>query len=326
MIVIFAREDDAHARAVAAILDATHREAAIVFDMARFPVATRLSVSFAEVGSSCILTDGQGRQVDLYAVTSFWWRRPQALQLDPRITDPSVQQFALNESFSALHGVLRSCPGLWVNDINRDEHADYKPRQLHLARQHGLQVPETLITNDPAKVRAFFDAWNGDVVYKAFNQRGLIWRPTRRLATADFAHIDSVACAPVIFQRHVEGVRDIRVTVVGPRVFGTEFRIEGAPCIDHRLLLDSAACAAHRLPAELEAQVLHYVRALGLEYGSLDFRLTADGAYWFFEINTAGEFLYLQERSGQPIAQAMAEHLALGEPACPAATLAAAQP
>jgi hypothetical protein len=43
--------------------------------------------------------------------------------------------------------------------------------------------------------------------------------------------------------------------------------------------------------------------------------MTAAGEYFFFELNTAGEFLYLQDRTGQPIAAAVAAHLAEGRPA-----------
>ena len=87
-----------------------------------------------------MLAAGNGQLVNLNEVASFWWQH-QPLQLDPRITDLGVQQFALNESLSALFGVLRSCSELWVNNIHCDEHADFKPRQLRLARQHGLRVP-----------------------------------------------------------------------------------------------------------------------------------------------------------------------------------------
>ena len=53
------------------------------------------------------------------------------------------------------------------------------------------------------------------------------------------------------------------------------------------------------------------------KYGGIDFRLTSDGRYVFFEINTAGEFMYLEDRTGQPLSEAMAAHLALGTPAHP---------
>jgi len=316
VIVIFAREDDRHATAVAGILARDHDETVTIFDLSMYPSSVRLTYSLSAREEGFSFVDRDNRRIDFTSVKSFWWRRPQALQPDPRIADVRAQQFALQESLSALYGMLRCCPGLWVNDIEHDQNADYKPRQLAAVQRHGLPVADTLITNDPAEARAFFDRHGGEVVYKAFNQRGLIWLPTRRLAARDLPLLDSLQCAPVIFQRYVEGTRDIRVTVVGNSVFATEFLIEQADCVDHRLVLGSAPCGAHRLPPETEGKVVDLVRDLKLEYGSVDLRLTSDGEYFFFEINTAGEFLYLEERSGQPIAAAMAAHLAAGQPAC----------
>jgi RimK-like ATP-grasp domain len=317
LIVIFAREDDRHAVAVAGILERNHGKAVSIVNLSAFPALLRLGARFSPVERGGFFIDPQGRRTDFAAIESFWWRRPQALLPDPAITDAQAQQFAVQESLSALYGVLRCCPGLWVNDIEHDSNADYKPRQLAAMQRIGLPLPDTLITNDPDEARAFFDAHRGEVVYKAFNQRGLIWLPTRRLAADDLVHLDALRFAPVIFQQLIEGVRDIRVTVVGDQVFATEFAIENAGCIDHRLLLATAPCAAHRLPGAVERQALRLVRELGLEYGSIDLRMTAAGEYFFFELNTAGEFLYLEERTGQPIAAAVAAHLAAGRPAAP---------
>ena len=97
-------------------------------------------------------------------------------------------------------------------------------------------------------------------------------------------------------------IRDIRVTIIGNTVLATEFTIESATCVDHRLIMGSTACAAHRLPPATERGVIDLVRALNLEYGSIDLRLTPNGNYVFFELNTAGEFLYLEDRTGQPVA------------------------
>ena len=48
------------------------------------------------------------------------------------------------------------------------------------------------------------------------------------------------------------------------------------------------------------------MRRLGLVYGAIDLRLTGDGRYVFLEINPAGQFLYVEEQTGQPIAAALA--------------------
>jgi hypothetical protein len=317
VIVIFAREDDRHATAVAGILKREHRKAVAIFNLSTFPASLRLGARFSSAECGGFFIDPEGRRIDFDSIESFWWRRPQALLPDPAIPDAQAQQFAVQESLSALYGVLRCCPGLWINDIEHDSNADYKPRQLAAMQRIALPMPDTLITNDPNEARTFFDRHRGEVVYKAFNQRGLIWLPTRRLTAGDLVHLDTLRFAPVIFQRLIEGVRDIRVTVVGDDVFATEFAIENADCIDHRLLLATAPCAAHRLPAVVERQVIRLVRDLKLEYGSVDLRMTAAGEYFFFELNTAGEFLYLEDRTGQPIAAAVAAHLAAGRAATP---------
>ena len=48
---------------------------------------------------------------------------------------------------------------------------------------------------------------------------------------------------------------------------------------------------------------------LGLVYGAIDLRRTPEGDHVFLEVNTAGEFLFVEERTGQPIARAIAEWL-----------------
>ena len=51
-------------------------------------------------------------------------------------------------------------------------------------------------------------------------------------------------------------------------------------------------------------------RGLGLVYGAIDLRRTPDNEYYFFEVNTAGEFLFIEDRTGLPIASAIADWLA----------------
>jgi glutathione synthase/RimK-type ligase-like ATP-grasp enzyme len=54
------------------------------------------------------------------------------------------------------------------------------------------------------------------------------------------------------------------------------------------------------------------MRRLGLIYGAIDLRLAKDGRYVFLEINPAGQFLYVEQQSSQPIAAALAARLAAG--------------
>ena len=54
---------------------------------------------------------------------------------------------------------------------------------------------------------------------------------------------------------------------------------------------------------------------LGIVYGAFDLRRTPDGDHVFLEVNTAGEFLFVEERTGMPITDAVASWLADPVPA-----------
>jgi glutathione synthase/RimK-type ligase-like ATP-grasp enzyme len=328
MIVITAKENDAHALRVAPILVSRHGEEVILFDTSLIPSATVLVGRYGDengAGDLTLVLPG-GRRLNLKEVKSFWWRRPQPLMVDPLITDPVASNFAYQESISALFGFLECCEGLWVNNIQNDTAAEYKPFQLKVAAQHGFRIPETLITNSPHELMAFFDNHHGSVVYKAFNQRGLVWRPTRMLRQEDLVQLENLRFAPVIFQDVVPGIRDIRVTAIGERLFAAEFDLERVDEVDYRTRLGEIACRPHTLPTEMEGRIHALMESLALEYGGIDFRLTPDGDYVFFEINTAGEFLFLEDRTGQPISDAMAAHLAGGKAAHPGRKPHSSQP
>jgi hypothetical protein len=45
----------------------------------------------------------------------------------------------------------------------------------------------------------------------------------------------------------------------------------------------------------------------------VDLRRTPSGEHVFLEVNTAGQWLFVEQATGQPIAQALAEALVAGE-------------
>jgi D-alanine-D-alanine ligase-like ATP-grasp enzyme len=80
--------------------------------------------------------------------------------------------------------------------------------------------------------------------------------------------------------------------------------------VDVRMNVD-AKHVAHDLPNDVSDKLRALMRRLGLVYGAIDLRLSEDGRYVFLEINPAGQFLYVEEQTGQPITSALAARLAL---------------
>jgi hypothetical protein len=63
------------------------------------------------------------------------------------------------------------------------------------------------------------------------------------------------------------------------------------------------------LPPDVLAGIRGLMQRLGLRYAALDFRRDEDGQHWFLEANPAGQWLFLEDRTGQPITRAVAEAL-----------------
>jgi len=63
------------------------------------------------------------------------------------------------------------------------------------------------------------------------------------------------------------------------------------------------------LPPAVEAQLRQLMARLGLVYGAIDMRLTPDDRYVFLEINPAGQWLFVEQRSMQPITATLAAML-----------------
>jgi hypothetical protein len=117
-----------------------------------------------------ITVDGQ--TVRLTEVTAVYYRKPRDFELAPGLSGPE-RRFSHAQARVGLGGVLASLPVRWLSHPSALADAEYKPRQLTLLRQAGLFTPPTLVTNDPAAVRAFAAA-QGDLVVKPLAEP-IVW-------------------------------------------------------------------------------------------------------------------------------------------------------
>ncbi|MGB6743622.1 MAG: hypothetical protein WBE38_08185 [Terracidiphilus sp.] len=311
-VMIVSTVGDPHARAVMAALQA-QGAAVELLDLSDFPSQLALTMAFEDGARRFRLSRTGGGTLDLDSISAVWWRRPQGFGVPDSLADPAHRRYALSEAATAFDGLYQSMNALWINEPARDLAAGHKPYQLALAQQLGLSIPVTLMTNDPEEAREFWQRYPGEVIYKQFKALQETWRETRKLREEETALAESVRLAPVIFQRFVDAVADVRVTIVGDEIFAasTDPR-KGAYPVDFRYNPE-LKWERHALPAAIEDTLRILMRRLGLEYGAIDLRLTPEGEYVFLEINPAGQFLWVEMETGHQIAGALAAHLAKGE-------------
>ncbi|MFJ6459487.1 ATP-grasp ribosomal peptide maturase [Streptomyces sp. NPDC091387] len=278
-------------------------------------IGADLTVS-ARFGTCPVSIAGQvrtpSRTMDLAEVRSVYWRRPvwPAFQ---HLEDNDAR-FAAAQVRYGLGGVLYSLDGpLWINQPQRNAAADYKPTQLAVAQRLGLTVPPTLVTNDPSEARAFM-ADHGRVIFKT-----LRWTRYERNevpvtgwaepVTAD--EIDESVCVtPHLFQARVDKVADVRVLVVGRRVFAV--RIDSG-LLDWRKDYSALSYTVVDLPAQVGKALLTYLDHFGLVSGSFDLAVDRAGDYWWLELNPNGQWGWLEESTGLEMSAAFADLLTRGD-------------
>jgi glutathione synthase/RimK-type ligase-like ATP-grasp enzyme len=248
--------------------------------------------------------------VDLEAITSVWWRRPSATQLRNVYTGVS-RSFVQAEFDHFIEGTVWSTHALWVNDPVLGRRAARKVVQLRKARESGLVLPPTLMSNNADDVRAFAQDIGGPLVVKRV---GTGPGPASKTMLFESESIGSIVeellPTPAIFQKYVVPGVDLRTIWIDGQHWTV--RIDSAvgstpeDCrYDHLV-----PYAPAELPMETQLSLRRLMSTLGPAYGAIDFRVDPGGQIYFLEVNPAGQFLYLQARVDIPIVEALAALLA----------------
>lgn len=290
-----------------------------------FPSSAQLTFAIegGRVTGRLLLHDS-GREVDLARVYSVYFSHPKPP--NPTFASaPEVLEFAKRETDAALRGLWRVLDddALWVSAPHAIRAAESKPFQLRLAADLGLATPRTLVTMQSARARSFLAACRGRMVFKALAQSGEPWlhdgdgTPLLQLTNVlDEQHLellDRVQLAPCLFQEYVEKKVELRVTVVGDKVFAAELdsQSDSATVVDWRRMDHARPIPhqPHQLPPLVEDACRRMVSLLRLRYGAIDLILTPEDEYVFLEINPVGQWGWIEQLTGMPICAALCDLL-----------------
>jgi hypothetical protein len=256
--------------------------------------------------------------LDMSAFSAIWLRRPGKVKA-LAVKEPWAAKMVESESNRAVEGFFRILPCLWVNHPSAQTEAGYKFKQLDAARRCGFKVPKTLVTNDPAAVSDFYKACQGKMIYKLIDEA--TWQhfpdfeipkgiPTTLFRESDLRHLEQVRLGLHLFQECIDKIADIRITVVGNKIFAVRIESQtGQGNIDFRLDY-SVAMSPYRLPDEIAERCLKLLQTLSLNFGAIDICLTPDGNHVFLEVNAQGQWMWMEKDLDLPISRELARLLA----------------
>ena len=310
MILVISYEGEEHTAGVVNLLRAEGREV-VQIDLADFPVKSPMAITWSSDAKPKYEIETSAGMVDLANANVGWWRRVRPFVTHPEIKRRSDIAFVESETSQAVNGMLDALPCSWVNPREADSIAHHKPFQWTTAQQVGLRVPRTLVTSNPASAREFISEIGvGAVVFKAFLASTQDWRETRLIESSDVDRLELVKYAPVIFQEYIKGV-DLRITVIGDNFYAAEIDAQHTRYpVDMRMVVGEAHVRSVILPAGLRKKLLALQRRLKLVYGAIDMRRTPEGDYYFLEVNPAGQWEFVEQRTDLPITRGMADMLA----------------
>jgi glutathione synthase/RimK-type ligase-like ATP-grasp enzyme len=281
---------------------------AIIWDVADIPTRSKLGF-FPEENRFDVQIEDLSESISLNEIRSVWWRRPNSPKISSAVVDPKLRRFCQSEYDTFFKGILHSLRIPIINDPAIEGRAVHKPFQLTQAREVGLDIPKTIMSNDPETIVAFWNSLSGNCVYKAFNAPPWAFTETRHLTFEDLQYLDKVRHAPIIVQEKIDKGVDVRVNIFGKDVFAAEVTTNIADAdLDWRIDM-TAKWEPHCLPEPISSKLRLLLNRLGLQSGNIDLRRQTNGTYKFFEVNPSGQFLFVEIDTGQPLLESLSKLL-----------------
>ena len=215
---------------------------------------------------------------------------------DPR---PAVNSRAL-AWYQTLMGWLLSEPRIRIFNRDLSQIATNKPASLVLAREAGLPIPATLVTNEVER-------------FGARQLHSLVAKP---VSGGDYCHPlvgalnkaelrGGLAATPAIIQKRLVPP-EVRIYVIGQFAFAFEVR---SSSLDYRVNQDAELILLPEVPKEL-CMLRKLMSRLEMDFGAADFKTHPDtGQLLFLELNSSPMFARFDQVSGGQLCAAIIHEL-----------------
>jgi glutathione synthase/RimK-type ligase-like ATP-grasp enzyme len=279
-------------------------------DLDEFPEHFAVALEFARDRWEGSLTHvPTGDCIALAEIGAVWMRKKADFSFASKALGPQERAFAEAETRHLLFSLLYSLDCYWMSHPVALRGASWKGEQLLRAARMGFAVPPSLATNRRASVEGFRAAAGDGIIFKALSSPTLAAEevgaderistglPTTLITDEHEAALDAVEELPCFFQHYVPKAYELRVTVIGERLFAARIHSQDDPrtATDCRDMSAEIRYEQATLPAAIERRCLDLVASYGLSFGALDIIVTPDGEHVFLEVNPVGQFLFVQE-------------------------------
>lgn len=253
-------------------------------------------------------------------IKSIWMRlKPSLLSEFPGGVGSTEERFMVYEWNSLMKPFLQELlPNKWINHPDKNHYIGYKVNQLKLAQECCLTIPETIIGNSMSSVLSLFDKYE-KLIYKTLSS--FIMPPNRVIYSTVISKDDirnskdTFAMAPGIYQAYIEKNYELRITIVGEKLFIAHIDSQSSKetAVDWRKNQLRPMYKPGKITPGLLKKLKKFHRLAGLTYAAYDFIVDKNENEIFLECNPGGQWLWIEDALDFKISEAIAEELMRGK-------------
>ncbi len=242
-------------------------------------------------------------------VGAVWLRKTAEFEFMSNELGLQEKAYAKAETEHTLQSLLFSLDCYWMSHPLAVRSSQWKGEQLQRAAKLGFHIPASIISNCTESVKKFKQSIDDDMIFKsmstpilAANEVEEIDCVTFGLGTTlvtddDMEDLDAVAELPCHFQQHIPKQYELRITVIGDKVFAVKIdsQQDDRTKLDFRNFSIDIPYSAVELPDEITNRCREFVQSYQLNFGAIDIIVTPDNEYVFLENNPCGQFLFVEQ-------------------------------
>ncbi|SFA55353.1 RimK-like ATP-grasp domain-containing protein [Parageobacillus thermantarcticus] len=259
-------------------------------------------------------------EINSSEISCVWLRRP-FVELTLEEAHEQDVQFRIwkNEWNKTLLGLYLDLKNIkWMNNIQKTYQAENKYLQMKLARKIGFSFPKTLISNAKEEIIKFAEQ-NEKIVLKLMAQefyktedqqyKGIY---VNLVTLDDLQEFNLHSENPIVLQEYIEKKYEARYMYVGGEHFVCKIDSQKSSVANIDWRRYDIANTPHSViepPLEISEKVNQLMKELNLEYAALDFIIDPTDKWYFLEVNSMGQWLWIEDLTGLKISKSIAKWL-----------------
>lgn len=232
-------------------------------------------------------------------IKSIYYRKIDFPNLDEYTKES--HNYIKKDILSTIEGIVNAFPGKVLTKPCILRKCENKIFQLLTVGNMGICQPQSWITNFSDEINKIKEK----LILKHLTRSKIKDKGNIYTSILD-RKVDNIDKTPTYFQKYVNKVKEIRITVINSKFFGVEILSENK--IDWRITNEKNRYLIFDVPDSLKKICLDILSEFNLKFGAFDFIYDGEN-YYFLEVNPNGQWLWLEEELKLEISKEIINYL-----------------